>query len=69
MSRLLLLASSLIFCFSSYAQQTISGQVFGDSLVLAGATIQIKDSQIGVISDSDGHFNLKAEPDDVLLVS
>ncbi|MFT6865223.1 MAG: TonB-linked SusC/RagA family outer membrane protein [Cyclobacteriaceae bacterium] len=53
------------------AQQEISGSVYSsDNLEpLIGATIFVKESQMGVVTDIDGNFRLTASPEDVLMIS
>ncbi len=64
------LAILLIFCTSLKSQKSISGTVTDtEGLPLIGATIQVKNSQIGCISDIDGSFTIEADSSDVLIVT
>lgn len=63
----------LCLCFNSItliAQQKIAGVVTGATgSPLSGATITIKESEIGVFTNTDGTFDIMAKPGDVLIVS
>lgn len=64
----------LMFVLTSvmaYGQQTINGSVtsLDDGEPLPGATLIIKGTQQGTISDTNGDFTLQASPNDVLVIS
>ena len=60
----------LIHGLSVHAQRTISGRVTAkDNSPLVGVNITIKNSYDGTISDTDGHFELKADNSQTLIVS
>jgi TonB-linked SusC/RagA family outer membrane protein len=69
--KLLLLLFGLFLTFSASAQTSISGKISGegDKLPIIGASIKIKGTNIGAISDVDGKFSLTTSPNDVLIVS
>ena len=54
----------MLFCCAVYAQQNVSGVVIEEatSEPLAGAAIQVKDSQSGTIADAEGRFTLSVSP-------
>lgn len=55
---------------SSKQKKKIVGNITDDSgEVIVGASIKIKDSSAGTVSDIDGHFSLMADEGDVLVVS
>jgi TonB-linked SusC/RagA family outer membrane protein len=66
---------ALMFCIGlqvAYAQRTITGKVTGsdDGSGIPGATVLVKGTAIGAITDIDGKFSLAVPKDkDVLLVS
>ncbi len=66
---------SLLFTLSfyfneSYCQQKISGFIKDmDTLPVAGASILIKNSNVGTQSAPDGSFSILAKPGDVLVIS
>jgi len=55
----------------AYAQQTITGTVTdaGDGSTLVGATVQIKGTTSGTITDVEGKYSLQASQEDVLVFS
>src|SRR3982074_2102969 len=61
------LISSLVVA----GQNKITGKITGseDQLPIAGASIQIKGTNIGAISDIDGNFSLTAKSRDVIVIS
>ena len=69
-SRLLFLVMFLVCASFTYAQnKEITGTVVdasGDPVI--GASVQIKGSSIGGITDLDGHFKIANTPSDALLV-
>jgi TonB-dependent starch-binding outer membrane protein SusC len=61
----------LIFCMvQSYAQErTITGKITGvDGIGLPGATVQIKGTSRGLISDIDGNYSIKITSSESVLV-
>ncbi len=61
MKKLVILPASLILVLVSQAQTKISGTVRDmKSHIVAGASIQIKGSYDGAVSDSTSHFNFKS---------
>src|SRR5688572_2252633 len=62
---------ALVFYISeSYCQQKISGFIKDiDTLPVAGASIIIKNSNVGTQSASDGSFSIPAKPGDVLIIT
>lgn len=64
---------AVVFCFSATMlgqEQTVKGTVeASDGEPLPGVSIAIKGTTTGTITDIDGHFQLQAEPDDVLQFS
>lgn len=54
----------------SFAQNLITGKVISsDGEELPGVTIQIKGTNVGVITGIDGRFNIQASPEDILVFS
>lgn len=67
-----LLFALMISTNHAFAQQiSVSGVVISaeDGELVLGATIFVKDSQNGTITDFDGRFSIQADKNDVLLVS
>ena len=62
-----LMACAMLLCFSVtvFAQTTIKGKVQDESNKepLIGASIIIKNTTIGTVTDYDGEFSLKADQD------
>lgn len=58
-------------CANVWAQKTITGVITDTSVnePLIGATVQIKGTTVGVISDFDGNYTIQANADDVLVFS
>ena len=56
---------------TAYAQNIIKGTIISkdDGLSIIGATVQLKGSNKGTITDFDGHFSLPVEDKGVLVVS
>lgn len=71
MKQILFIALAALFSFGSLlAQQNVTGTVVGnDGDPLIGATILVKGTATGTITDFDGNFSLQAAGDDVLVVS
>lgn len=55
--------------FSCFSQITITGTITHEEYPLIGASILIKNSDSGTISDIDGDFELKVKKTDTLVVS
>ena len=55
-----LLIVLLLFSFTGFAQKTIIGKVISDSSKqpLAGATVQVKGTNIAAATNSDGSFSI-----------
>lgn len=62
---------ALLMTFTAFAQQiTVNGVVLDETdTPLIGATIQVKNTQKGVITDFDGKFSIKANSNATLVVS
>jgi TonB-linked SusC/RagA family outer membrane protein len=69
--KIFLLLASLLLTLGASAQVTISGKVTGndDQLPIVGASIKVKGTTQGTLTDANGAFVLKAKPTDVLVVS
>lgn len=54
----------MLFCLAGFAQQTVTGVILEEatSEPLAGAAVQVKDSQNGTIADADGRFSISVSP-------
>lgn len=67
----ILLMMSLCFALEAWAQTKITGKVSGsdDKLPVIGASVKIKNSPGGTITDEKGAFTLEAKPTDVLIIS
>ena len=64
----------LLLCMSNslllIAQNKIAGKIIGDDKKpVVNASIQLKGSKIGGVSDADGQFFISAKPTDVLIIS
>jgi iron complex outermembrane recepter protein len=59
MKHLLLLLLGLCFSFTLSAQRTITGVVSDASGTLIGATVQVKGTSLGTITDIDGKFSIR----------
>ena len=64
----------LLLCMSNssllLAQNKIIGKIIGDDKrPIVNASIQIKGTKIGEISDDDGKFSIVAKSTDVLIIS
>jgi len=67
--RILLLFVACTFAFQAFAQDIqISGKVSDakDGLSLPGATVQVKGTTVGMLTDLDGKYSLKVKPGSVL---
>ena len=75
MKKYIFLLFLLCGCVAVFAQQkstfTVSGQVFDDlDMPVPGASVFIKNSPgVGAVTDIDGKFSLKAQKNDVIVVS
>src|SRR5437588_4963381 len=67
----LFLFLSLFSFLLSSAQNRITGKVIGsaDKKPVSGASIQIKGTNIGTLTDAEGNFSLSAKPNDILIIS
>jgi len=62
----------LLFCAGvAWAQSNVKGTVTGsdDKLPVIGASVKIKGTSVGVVTDLNGGFTLSAKPADVLVVT
>ena len=70
-SRLVILLFALMMSIASFAQkQSFSGTVVdsnGDAVI--GASVVLKGTSVGSITDLDGHFTINVEPGQTLTVS
>jgi len=67
--RILLLFVALTFAFQAFAQEIqVSGKVSDakDGSSLPGATVQVKGTTTGMLTDLDGNYSLKVKPGSVL---
>ena len=69
--RLSMLVVFSMFCLMSFAQSTVSGTVKdGNGDPIIGASVLIKGTSTGTVTDIEGHFTIqKANPNDVLVIS
>jgi iron complex outermembrane receptor protein len=70
--RILLLFMAWAFAFQAYAQDIqVSGKVLDakDGLSLPGATVQVKGTTIGTLTDIDGKYTLKVKSGSILAFS
>ena len=59
---LLSLAVGLLCCGSAYAQTTVKGKITSESgEPLIGATVAVKNSTDGTVTDIDGNYSLKTK--------
>ena len=70
-SRLVILLFALVMSIASFAQkQSFSGTVMdsnGDPVI--GASVVLKGTSVGSITDLDGHFTINVEPGQTLTIS
>ncbi len=61
----------LIIATSTFSQRTVTGKVAdaNDGFGIPGATVTIKGTTTGTITDFDGNFSIQANENDVLVVS
>lgn len=66
----LLFAASLLAFQLSAQERELTGSIFeADGVTpLIGATVKVKGSNVGTVSDLDGHFRLRVDGKDVVLV-
>lgn len=64
---LLFMASATV----AFAQRTVSGTVksASDNTPLIGATVLVKGTSSGTVTDIDGNFSIRANDDDILVIS
>ena len=68
--RLLMLCAVMFFALNVSAQTTITGHVKdGTGEVIIGASIVVKGTQGGTVTDFDGNFSLQCKPGATLVVS
>ncbi len=66
----MLLLLFLTNCQLIVAQNQISGKVIGeDKRPIVNASVQIKGTKMGGVSDEEGKFSISAKPSDVLIIS
>ena len=68
--RMLSLAAAMLFALTISAQSTIKGHVkddTGESII--GASIVVKGTQGGTVTDFDGNFSLQCQPGATLVVT
>src|SRR5258708_36227766 len=66
----LFLLPSLFSFLLATAQNKMTGKVIGeDNKPIIGASIKIKGTTLGAVSDRDGNFSVTAKPTDVLIIS
>ena len=59
----------MLSCFTSLAQSVITGVVTDEGLPLPGASIVIKGTSTGTVTDFNGNYSLSVNPGDVLVIS
>ncbi|ANW95856.1 hypothetical protein AXE80_05985 [Wenyingzhuangia fucanilytica] len=59
----------ILFCITVSNAQTVSGKVTADGLPVPGATILVKGTTIGVFTDFDGNYSIKADTKSTLVFS
>lgn len=62
----------LFFCFLSvalYSQQRVTGKVSSGDTAIAGATVQVKNTQTATQTDAEGNFTIDASAKSTLLIS
>ena len=71
MKQFFLILLILSFCFPSvWAQQTMKGVIVDESnLPLPGATVLVKHTQKGTISDVNGNYSISVSDNDTLMIS
>ena len=68
--RVSLMVTLLTFCsFLAWAQQSVTGTVSDAEGPIIGASVVVKGTSSGVVTDFDGNFTIEANPEDVLTVS
>ncbi|MEP7106465.1 MAG: TonB-dependent receptor [Ferruginibacter sp.] len=65
----LLLATFIALSFSLYAQQTVTGKVTLADSALVGASVSVKNSAIGTMTDGKGMYSLQVPPNATLVFS
>lgn len=70
MRKILLLTTIVVLAgLTSWAQRTISGRIIDDKgAPVSGASVQIKNSQSGTVSNDDGRFSLTVPASGKILV-
>ncbi len=60
----------MLMCLKVLAQQTITGTVRDESgSAIPGASVIIKGTSIGTVTDADGEFKISGRPDDLIVIS
>lgn len=68
--RVSLMVTLLTFCsFLAWAQQTVTGTVSDAEGPIIGASVVVKGTSNGVVTDFDGNFTIEVNPEDVITVS
>lgn len=68
--RVSLMVTLLTFCsFLAWSQQSVTGTVSDAEGPIIGASVVVKGTSNGVVTDFDGNFTIEANPEDVLTVS
>jgi TonB-linked SusC/RagA family outer membrane protein len=71
MKKLLLLSSLLIFSFSVFAQNVVTGKITDEqtNLPIVGASVVIKGEKKGTVSDANGNFSINVSPSSSIVVT
>jgi TonB-linked SusC/RagA family outer membrane protein len=69
--KLFLLVAGMLLCFGVHAQVRITGRITSsdDRLPIPGATVKIKGTSQGTLTDVNGAFSLQASANNVLVIS
>ncbi|SKC64632.1 SusC/RagA family TonB-linked outer membrane protein [Ohtaekwangia koreensis] len=60
----------MLVCLKVLAQQTVTGIVRDESgSAIPGASVIIKGTSIGTVTDTDGAFKISARPDEIIVIS
>ncbi len=69
-NQIVLVTALLFFTITSFAQQTITGKITdSNGSPLSGASVKIKGTSRGTLTNSTGDFSLQASPADELEIS
>ncbi len=70
LKRILLSLVLMVVCMATYAQQEVSGTVLDpDGEPIIGATVMVKGTNNGTVTDFDGNFTLKVAPGTPITIS